>query len=153
MASVEVNKVAPDFTLMDLNGEPFQLSTYKGNKNVLLVLNRGFVWPFCQRHMMQLHQDMEAFNSRDTIIVTIGPENAEAFKKFWAKNGYAYYGLPDENHTVLKMYGQQVKLFKFGRMPAQMLIDKNGVLRFVHFGHDMQDIPSNEEILGLIDNL
>lgn len=43
MASAEVNKVAPDFTLMDLNGEPFQLSTFKGNKNVLLVLNRGFV--------------------------------------------------------------------------------------------------------------
>ena len=103
--------------------------------------------------MMQLHQDMEAFNTRDTIIVTIGPENAEAFKKFWAKNSYTYYGLPDENHTVLKMYGQQVKLFKFGRMPAQMLIDKDGILRFVHFGHDMKDIPSNEEILGLIDGL
>ena len=153
MASVEVNKIAPDFTLLDLNGEPFQLSSYKGNKNVLLVLNRGFVWPFCQRHMMQLHQDMEAFNERDTIIVTIGPENAEAFKNFFAKNGYTYYGLPDENLTVLKMYGQQVKLFKFGRMPAQMLIDKNGILRFVHFGHDMQDIPSNEEILTLIDAL
>jgi peroxiredoxin Q/BCP len=103
--------------------------------------------------MMQLHQDMEAFTNRDTIIVTIGPENAEAFKSFWAKNGYMYFGLPDENHTVLKMYGQQVKLFKFGRMPAQMLIDKNGILRFVHFGHDMQDIPSNEEILTLIDTL
>lgn len=103
--------------------------------------------------MMQLHQDMEAFSSRDTIIVTIGPENAEAFKKFWAKNQYTYYGLPDENHTVLKMYGQQVKLFKLGRMPAQMLIDKSGVLRYVHFGHDMKDIPSNEEILGLIDSL
>ena len=103
--------------------------------------------------MMQLHQDMEAFTNRDTIIVTIGPENDEAFKSFWAKNGYTYLGLPDENHTVLKMYGQQVKLFKFGRMPAQMLIDKNGILRYVHFGHDMQDIPSNEEILTLIDAL
>lgn len=43
MASVEVNKVAPDFTLMDFNGNPFQLSTFKKSKNVLLVLNRGFV--------------------------------------------------------------------------------------------------------------
>lgn len=103
--------------------------------------------------MMQLHQDIEAFNKRDTILVTIGPENAEAFKKYWARNQFMYYGLPDEHHTVLKLYGQKVKLFKFGRMPAQMLIDKNGVLRFVHFGHDMQDIPSKEEILALIDTL
>lgn len=25
-----------------------------------------------------------------------------------------------------------------------------GVVRFVHYGHDMTDIPKNEEILGLI---
>jgi len=43
MAIVEVNKIAPDFTLLDLNGNLFQLSTFKGSKNVLLVLNRGFV--------------------------------------------------------------------------------------------------------------
>ena len=43
MASVEVNKIAPDFKLLDLNGEPFQLSSFKGSKNVLLVMNRGFV--------------------------------------------------------------------------------------------------------------
>ena len=103
--------------------------------------------------MMQLHQDFEQFSQRDTIIVTIGPENAKAFQKYWEKNQLPFYGLPDENHTVLKMYGQQVKLFKLGRMPAQMLIDKEGVLRFVHFGHDMQDIPSNEEIILLIDKL
>ena len=64
-----------------------------------------------------------------------------------------FVGLPDPGHTVLKLYGQQIKLFKFGRMPAQVLIDKAGIARFVHYGHDMSDIPSNEEILGLIDGL
>jgi peroxiredoxin len=42
MANVEVNKPAPDFTLLDFNGVAFQLSSFKGSKNVLLVLNRGF---------------------------------------------------------------------------------------------------------------
>ena len=54
---------------------------------------------------------------------------------------------------MLKLYGQEIKLFKYGRMPAQVLVDKAGVARFVHYGHDMSDIPSNEEILGLIDGL
>lgn len=103
--------------------------------------------------MMQLHQDFEQFNKRDTIIVTVGPENASSFKKYWEEHGLEFYGLPDEEHTVLKLYGQQVKLFKLGRMPAQMIIDKAGVLRFVHYGHDMTDIPSNDEILSLIDGL
>jgi len=40
-----------------------------------------------------------------------------------------------------------------GRMPAQVLIDKTGFARFVHYGHDMSDIPSNQEILALVDEL
>jgi len=43
-----------------------------------------------------------------------------------------------------------VKLFKLGRLPAQMLIDRSGKVRFVHYGHSMADIPPNGEILDLI---
>ncbi len=43
MASVEVNKKAPDFEINDFKGEKFKLSEFKGSKNVLIVLNRGFV--------------------------------------------------------------------------------------------------------------
>ena len=57
------------------------------------------------------------------------------------------------DHSVLKLYGQKVKLFKLGRMPAQMIIDKKGFLRFIHYGHDMSDIPANEEVLSLLENL
>ena len=34
-----------------------------------------------------------------------------------------------------------------------MLVDKEGTLRFVHYGHSMKDIPENKEILELIDSL
>jgi len=103
--------------------------------------------------MMQLHQDYDQFVARDTIIVVIGPENAKKFKDYWEKNQLPFYGLPDEKHTVLKMYGQEVNLFKLGRMPAQMIIDKNGVLRYVYYGHSMQDIPPNSELFALLDKL
>jgi len=62
-------------------------------------------------------------------------------------------GLPDPQHSVLKLYGQEVRLFKLGRMPAQVLIDKAGVARYVHYGHDMTDIPENAEILALVDEI
>ena len=61
--------------------------------------------------------------------------------------------VPDPAHTVLKLYGQEIKLFKLGRMPAQVLVDKAGAARFVHYGHDMTDIPKNEEILALLESL
>jgi peroxiredoxin Q/BCP len=103
--------------------------------------------------MMQLHQDQKEFKSRETEIVAIGPDNKEAFKKYWNENSLWFHGIPDEKHSVLKLYGQKVNLFKLGRMPAQMLVDKNGILRFVHYGHSMKDIPDNKEIFELIDSL
>ncbi|MCJ7531067.1 MAG: hypothetical protein MUO64_08550, partial [Anaerolineales bacterium] len=53
----------------------------------------------------------------------------------------------------LKLYGQKVNLFKLGRMPAQVTVDKNGIARFVHYGHSMSDIPANEDILAILDRL
>jgi peroxiredoxin Q/BCP len=61
--------------------------------------------------------------------------------------------MPDPTHSVLKRYGQEVNLFKLGRMPAQLIIDKAGIARYVHYGHSMSDIPKNEEILEILKTL
>jgi len=103
--------------------------------------------------MAQLRQDHEHYQSRDAIVVAIGPDSKSDFQRYWEKNKLPFTGLPDEKHSVLKLYGQEVKLFKMGRQPAQMLIDKKGDLRFVHYGHSMSDIPGNEEIIALLDKL
>jgi peroxiredoxin len=100
--------------------------------------------------MAQLRQDYDKFTAQDTEIVVVGPDNAKAFSEYWQKNNLPFIGLPDPTHTVLKRYGQEVNLFKFGRMPAQVAIDKNRIARFVHYGHDATDIPANEEILDLL---
>lgn len=102
--------------------------------------------------MMQLHQDYEKFKTMDTQIIVIGPEKAPAFSEYFKKNELPFIGIPDETQKVLKLYGQKVNLFKLGRMPGQMLIDKTGELRFVHYGHSMKDIPQNEEIFRLIES-
>ncbi|MBN1473698.1 MAG: redoxin domain-containing protein [Syntrophaceae bacterium] len=101
--------------------------------------------------MVQLRRDYQRFVKLDTEIIVAGPEKPEAFREYWAKENLPFIGLPDPEHKVLKLYGQEVKLFKLGRLPAQMLIDKKGSVRFVHYGHSMSDIPANEEIIDLIE--
>ena len=103
--------------------------------------------------MAQLRQDFAEFERRNTVILVVGPENTAAFTRYFGKNDLPFIGLPDPAHAVLKLYGQQINLFKFGRMPAQVLVDKAGAARFIHYGHDMTDIPENAEILSLIDEL
>ena len=103
--------------------------------------------------MAQLRQDFDQFVERDVAILVIGPENAEKFAAYFSQNNLPFTGLPDPKHRILKQYGQEVNLFKLGRMPAQVLVDKQGIARFVHYGNSMSDIPSNEEMLALADEL
>ena len=103
--------------------------------------------------MMQVHQDYDKFVEKDTVIVAIGPENAKSFKNYWEENSLKFYGIPDDKQSVLKLYGQKINIFKLGRMPAQMLVDKAGILRYLHYGHSMKDIPENSEMFELIDSL
>jgi len=101
--------------------------------------------------LAQLRRDYPRFTKADTEIIVIGPENADAFKDYWNAEALPFIGLPDPDHAVLSLYGQEVKWFKLGRMPAQMLIDKSGLLRFVHYGRSMSDIPSSGETLDLLE--
>ncbi len=103
--------------------------------------------------MAQLRQDYDKFVERGVAILVVGPDNAKRFAQYFTENRLPFLGLPDPKHSVLKLYGQEVKLFKFGRMPAQVLVDKTGIARFVHYGHNMKDIPETQEILDLIDSL
>jgi peroxiredoxin Q/BCP len=103
--------------------------------------------------MAQLRQDYDEFIARNTEVVVAGPEGAKAFAKFWDKESLQFIGLPDPTHSVLKLYGQQVKIFKLGRMPAQVLIDKQGTVRYVHYGKSMDDIPETKKLLALIDEI
>jgi len=100
--------------------------------------------------MAQLRQYHEKFIGQGVEIVVVGPENAKKFKKYFAEHSLPFIGLPDPKRTVLRQYGQEFKIFKFGRMPAQLLVDKEGVARFVHYGKSMSDIPPADEMLALV---
>ncbi len=103
--------------------------------------------------MAQLRQDYHEFVKRQVKVIVVGPEDAKAFSAYWKKHDLPFIGLPDPSASVLKLYGQEVNLFKLGRMPAQVIIDKDGTVRFVHYGHSMSDIPENSEVLDLLDQL
>ena len=103
--------------------------------------------------MAQLRRDYPKLVERDAEIVVVGPERRQAFAAYWQKEALPFIGLPDPKHTVLKLYGQEINLFKLGRMPAQVIVDKSGKARYAHYGHSMSDIPSSAELLELLDEI
>ncbi len=103
--------------------------------------------------MAQLRQEYPLFQERETIVVAVGPEEKEAFAKYWKDNHMPFIGIPDPEHRVADLYGQKVSIVKLGRMPAQMIIDKQGILRYMHYGNSMKDIPGNEEVIRLLNGI
>lgn len=97
--------------------------------------------------MAQLRQNSEILADLDVEVLVVGPEKPDAFRDYWKNESMPFTGLPDSQHSVLKLYGQEVKILKLGRMPAQMLIDKSGFVRFVHYGDSMRDIPDISEVI------
>ena len=98
-----------------------------------------------------MRDDYAAFTAREAEILAIGPDTLSAFKSYWKKNDIPFIGLPDPEHVVADIYQQEVKLLKLGRMPAVMLVDKEGYVRFQHYGGSMSDIPEDEFLLRLLD--
>jgi len=103
--------------------------------------------------LARLRDKYDSFASRGAEIIAIGPNSPAAFEQYWANENIPFIGLPDADHAVAKMYKQQVNLFKLGRMPLNCVVDRKGYIRFAHYGASMRDIPSNEELLQVIDEL
>ena len=93
------------------------------------------------------------FAAREAEILAIGPDTLEKFVNYWRENKLPYPGLPDPKKQVSKLYKQEVNLFKLGRMPLNTVVDRKGLIRFIHYGYSMSDIPDNETLLGVIGEL
>jgi len=103
--------------------------------------------------LARLRDEYEKFKSHGAEILAVGPNQLSSFKQYWKNEQIPFIGLPDPDRLVSKKYKQQVKLLRLGRMPLNCVIDSNGYVRFAHYGNSMSDIPSNEELLHVIDEL
>lgn len=103
--------------------------------------------------MARLRDGYGEFTARKAEILAIGPDALEKFVSYWKENKILYPGLSDPNKQVSKLYKQEINLFKLGRMPLSAVVDRKGFIRFIHYGFSMSDIPENETLLQVIDEL
>jgi peroxiredoxin len=100
-----------------------------------------------------LRQDYAKFQALNCEVVALGPDGPNAFKHYWEENQLPYIGLADIHSKVAANYQQEVNLLKWGRMPAQIIVDRQGRVRYSHYGDSMSDIPDNDIILALLEKI
>jgi peroxiredoxin len=103
--------------------------------------------------LARLRDEYEKFVARGAEILAVGPNTPSAFRQYWKNERIPFIGLPDPDHLVARRYRQEVNLFKLGRMPLNCILDAKGYVRFAHYGNSMSDIPANEVLLHVIDEL
>ena len=83
----------------------------------------------------------------------IGQETPEDFTDIWESKSLSYLGLPDDDGQVSELYQQEYKPEEYGLMPAVFIIDPDGIIQYIHFGASMDDIPANEDLFQVLEEI
>lgn len=78
-------------------------------------------------------------------------ENAQTLESRYGKGKFPIYY--DETKEVPKELHQEWKLLKLGRMPALLILDKDGIVQYAYYSDSMKDIPENEKIFEILEKL
>jgi peroxiredoxin len=141
--SIGDKKKAPDFCLAALNGEKVPLKTFKGK---IIFLNFWASWcgP-CKEEMPSMETLYQQYKGRDFIFLTISLDygGTELVKKFIEKHGYHF-------PVLLDPQGRTLDLFEINKLPATIIIDKNGKMIGRAIGSRNWSSP---EVFSLIDQM
>jgi len=122
---------APDFTLLDQDGQPFTLSKSLKQRKVwhLIYFYPKADTPGCTAQSCGL-RDVKG-DVGDTAIIGISPDKPAKQRKFDDKYGLGFPLLADEDHAVAEAYDVWTEKSMYGRkymgiLRSAFLIDEKG---------------------------
>ncbi len=121
-------QLAPDFTIQDIDGKEFTLSSLRNKSNVLLVF--WATWcPYCIQEVPKLKKLHSKYDAKDLKIISINVASNDPLPRVKAaqqKLGMPYPILYDKTNIVSRMYGVQ-------GIPVSIVIDRKGTIQFRGF--------------------
>ncbi|MBL9214822.1 MAG: AhpC/TSA family protein [Opitutaceae bacterium] len=161
----------PSVLVQSTAGESVDLAALAADQPTLLVFYRGSWCPFCNRHLAALAGIEEPLRALGWRIVAISPDDLAGLKVAAEKNRLAYRLFSDramhasaafglafrmDAATVERYRAHQIDLAPVPGepgafwlpVPAAFLIDRQGVIRFVHADPDYKVRLSPEALLA-----
>jgi len=123
----DVSAPATDFSLSSLAGQPVSLSQFKGN---VVLVNFWATWcgP-CQQEMPLLDQMYKKYKPAGLTLLGVNVDKeAPAVKELLARKPVSFPVLLDPENSVSRSY-------HVADMPSSVIIDRKGVVRYVHRGY------------------
>jgi mycoredoxin-dependent peroxiredoxin len=129
--AIGVGMEAPDFELRDNNAQTQRLSSFRGDKNVVLVFYPFAFTGVCTGEMCAIRDDVESLQNDDTQVFAISCDTVASLRVFAEKEGLSYPLLSDfwPHGEVAKAYGVFNETLGAADR-GTFVIDKSGIVRW-----------------------
>lgn len=132
---LEVGTKAPDFTLLDKDGNTVSLADFTGKRVVLYFYPRDNT-PGCTRQACAFAQNFEDFRRQDIVVIGISKDSVASHLRFAQKYDLPFILLSDPELQAIQAYGvwQEKKLYgkvSMGVVRSTYIIDPQGLIEKV----------------------
>ena len=129
--TLSVGDLAPDFELKDQHGQLVKLSSFRGEKNVVITFYPFSFTGTCTGELCALRDDLGAFQNEKVQLLAVSCDTPYVQKVFAEKEGYQFPVLSDfwPHGAAAKAYGV-FNEEKGCALRGSFIVDKSGVIRF-----------------------
>ncbi len=169
---------AAEFNATDLHSKPISLEQYKGHK-ILLSFYRYAACPFCNLRVHHMIRQQPEWERKGLKSIAVFHSPKSSILKNVGKQNPTFPIIPDPQKKLYKLYGVEKSVlglvagvrrmgdfiesarkgfFKIApengmhSMPADFLIDENGVIVEAYYGKDLGDHLPFEQIENWLEN-
>lgn len=100
---------------------------------------------------MQLRESYPEFQRRNSEVIGIAPHGLTECQKLAQELSLSFPVLADDDRAVFLSYDVPSRVWSLGQRPGLYVIDRSGTIRWAHVGRQQWDIPTNAEVLAVLD--
>ena len=147
-----IGDIAPDFTLLSTTGERVTLSDFRGKKNVLVAFFPLAFTSTCTEEVCAFSEDFDQFTGKGVEVIPISVDSFATLREYKKKYDLKVEMLSDFKRTASRAFGV-LHEEKYYSNRAYFLIDREGVVRWLHVEDPPKMRRENSELFEQIDKL
>lgn len=151
--AIDIGTPAPDFTLRNQHGEEITLSSFRGQKNVVILFYPFTFTGVCKGELCTIRDNLANFDTEDVVTLSISCDSVFSQKVWAEQEGYTFSMLSDfwPHGAVAQSYG----IFDEAKgcaLRGTYIVDKAGNVAW-QVEHAIGDARDAQEYLKVLDNL
>lgn len=151
---LKVGEQAPDFSLLDQDGEEISSKEFSGQRMLIYFYPKAMT-PGCTVQACNLRDNYDEFKKYDVAVIGISTDKPEKLSRFVDKELLNFTLLSDENHEIAEKFGVWGEKEFMGKTydgihRISFLIGKDGKVE--HIFDDFKTSNHHEIVLNYLKN-